>query len=735
MTRVQELVFRPRARLVSILGEHLISDHAVGLIELVKNAYDADATEVTVEILYPGEPEKACVVIADNGFGMTLGDIRDRWLSPADDHKEQEKRASRRTPLGRLPIGEKGVGRFAVHQLGRKLEMVTRAHDQHEIVVRVDWDGFDKSDRFLDGVPVTVEEREAETFRGEATGTRIQVTSSRMPWTEKLLRKVHRTLRRLQSPLVEQEHRFSIRLRCPDVPEIESIDPTDILPKAHYTFSALVLADGKCDLEYACKHPTVARRQQAQAALDLVPLAGDELAAPTPRCGSFWLNLYVWDRSRDYLQASAVSKKELDALCGVSLFRDGLRVLPYGEPGDDWLLLDQERIQAPAERIGNNQVIGLVQFDQSSNLQLRDKTNREGLIENEAFLDLRALVRAALRQFTKYWKNDRPPAREARPQEKTGTFEGARVVASALQKTARPDVEVSIPSAGIPEPVPGDDSQPNNLAGATEQILSQQRAVELMIRHLDGTAETIREREEKFDTLLQLAGTGLAAERVVHEFGRQVVSATDAVTKLREARTSDARNKVLTRIETALDALRNEFRILAPYEMTGPSSRTRVVSMRDMANLAFELNRSEITEGRINVRIEGNDWDFRTKQTPLLQILDNLIHNACHWTATMAEGKRCVGVVLDEKMSRIIVADTGPGVDPEVEPHIFEPFSTMKAGGKGLGLFISSELAKGLGARLHLLDRVERSIFRTWTGAVFALDLKHRESEKEGKNG
>ena len=102
----------------------------------------------------------------------------------------------------------------------------------------------------------------------------------------------------------------------------------------------------------------------------------------------------VWDRSRDALVTSGVPRSELDAMAGVSLYRDGLRVLPYGEPGNDWLFLDQERIQAPAERIGNNQVIGLVEVDQSTNLLLRHKTNREGLIENDAFLDLRTLVRA-----------------------------------------------------------------------------------------------------------------------------------------------------------------------------------------------------------------------------------------------------------------------------------------------------------------------------------------------------
>ncbi|WP_223200781.1 ATP-binding protein, partial [Streptococcus pneumoniae] len=95
-------------------------------------------------------PETTAVIIRDNGSGMTLEDVKEKWLSPAVDHKERDKRANRRTPLGRLPIGEKGVGRFAVHQIGRKMELVTRAKEGREIVVPIDWDQFERGDEYLD---------------------------------------------------------------------------------------------------------------------------------------------------------------------------------------------------------------------------------------------------------------------------------------------------------------------------------------------------------------------------------------------------------------------------------------------------------------------------------------------------------------------------------------------------------------------------------------------------------
>jgi hypothetical protein len=116
----------------------------VGLLELVKNAYDADANDVTVELLGLNTIETTEIIITDNGEGMDKDTVLGRWLKPATGHKEEAKKAGVRTPkFKRLPLGEKGARRFAMHRLGRQLELITRKEGQPEVVLQINWDDFE----------------------------------------------------------------------------------------------------------------------------------------------------------------------------------------------------------------------------------------------------------------------------------------------------------------------------------------------------------------------------------------------------------------------------------------------------------------------------------------------------------------------------------------------------------------------------------------------------------------
>jgi signal transduction histidine kinase len=712
--------FQPSARLVSILGEQMISDSVVGLIELVKNGYDADASQVTVMLDGLSALATTTITVEDDGFGMSIFDVTERFLTPGVDHKARAKTRSERTPkFGRLPIGEKGVGRFAIQQLGRHLELVTRAGGQAEVVVLLDWDLFDNPDARLSDITFEVVEREPEVFTDKRTGTRLLISVARDLWDRAKVEKLQKGLRRLRSPHVDEgKQGFDIRLVCPEYLDLQSLHQSDLRENYHYRFMALVDETGKLAYEYKARHPALPEREETSSnEIDLVPDARAELSSSVPACGPFYLNLYVWDRTAAHLKASGVSRAELDAVAGVSLFRDKLRVLPYGEPGDDWLFLDRSRINNPSERIGNNQVLGYVEIDQGSSGALRDKTNREGLIDNAAFRDLRALIVAAIRFFETHWRDDRPinpsPTTKPEPLPVTTSLKRARTLTSAIGQSASSEIRVAVCVT---------DASQIGLDEKPSRSLSQREAANEAINEIDQAlvAQKLIEtrQQEERELLLHLAATGQAAERLIHEVGRQSVAALRAVGELRGIGLSAGALSVL---DSALGTLQNEFRLLSPEGGITRFQKRRVSSLREAASTAIRLSQHLLDERELAVEISGDDFTVYARPSSVVQVLDNLIHNAISW----ANARITVDLDATERLVR--VRDDGPGVKVLRPSAIFEPHVTTKVNGQGLGLYIVRELLSNDGGKIEL----EQSEI----GACFVLDFSGYPTKpvREGK--
>jgi DNA topoisomerase VI subunit B len=185
--------FRPKARIMELLGEQLIKNHTLALFEIVKNSYDADATEVELK-LCDIDQDDGTIKITDNGYGMSFQTVTEVWMEPAHGHKLERRIEGKRTEKGRLQVGEKGVGRFAVHRLGTKISMITKAKDTPEVVVNIDWEEFSKSE-YLDQAKIEIIEREAKTFKGAATGTYIEISNLKQKWRRGDIRKLYRSVK------------------------------------------------------------------------------------------------------------------------------------------------------------------------------------------------------------------------------------------------------------------------------------------------------------------------------------------------------------------------------------------------------------------------------------------------------------------------------------------------------------------------------------------------------------
>ena len=196
--------FRPKARLLVLLGEQLITNEVVAVTELVKNAFDADATSVVVRLKDVANRESGRISVTDDGVGMSLDRILNVWLEPATDFRQRQRQKQERTPLyDRVPLGEKGIGRFAAHKLGDVVQLVTReVGAPDEVTVLVNWRAFYKPTAYLDEVPITWTLRKPEVFlREQAHGTLVEVGDLRRAWTRDMIRTLSLKLASLLSPM------------------------------------------------------------------------------------------------------------------------------------------------------------------------------------------------------------------------------------------------------------------------------------------------------------------------------------------------------------------------------------------------------------------------------------------------------------------------------------------------------------------------------------------------------
>ena len=398
--------FRPRARLLQLLGDELIGSSRLAVFELVKNAYDADANEVLVTINLA--LDKPMITVTDDGEGMSLDLLQSVWLVPADDHRQRQRKMSMRSSKhNRLPLGEKGLGRFAVHKLGNRIRLTTRARGCEECVVDINWDDL-IAKPYLDEAPVKIITRPAEVFTRGRTGTRIEIQDLRPPkWTRKEIRKLYTQITSICSPFKEPGA-FQAKLTVPGHEGwIEGLpDFAAILERALWKLVFLINR-GRIDWEYEFRQVPGLNLEHRQASEN-----GKRLQLPKQNDGKILADraymegigpivgeFYVFDRDRELLKRMGdmrLMTSYLDGNGGIRVYRDNMRVYNYGEQGDDWLGLDLRRVNSPTRRISKNIILGAVHLKLESSHGLIEKTSREGFVENEAFARLQRMVLGAL---------------------------------------------------------------------------------------------------------------------------------------------------------------------------------------------------------------------------------------------------------------------------------------------------------------------------------------------------
>jgi len=754
MSNTQQLKIRPYARLLTMLGEQLIKNERIALIELIKNSYDADADWVKITFQNFGDNYKiqknSKIIIEDNGHGMSRDIIEKHWLNPATPVKKNLKKKKDTTVKGRIIQGEKGIGRFAMLKLGRKIDIITRTvDDQSEHLIEYDFSLYDddfmtedgkKEDLFIDELSVILTTRKPERILNSSIvlgtrkeerkpyGTIIEINNLKGSWTEKKLESVYRDLSRLQSIFIEDNadsdnEDFTIYIyKNEDIQRYQeryleefnrllneqavikitngSFDPFNGI------FSFEIQEPGNTTSikkELNIRDPQIVGMKVYK---DYFTYKDDKknkfniIDERELECGLFRYSFYIFDfdKNEKVPLKYKIDDDERKILRDhrIYLYRDNVRVFPYGEPDDDWLRIDAYRgtISAGAF-LSNDQIVGYIKITQKDNPRLKDKTNREGLIEEgNATSDFIVLIQILLA-----YVRQKPYARYRKDLEnkKDQDIFRAEEVQNNFKK--------------LKEAI-GENKKAQNILSKAENEYRKER------QYLTRRAETTEE----------LAGVGLSVETASHDImgimGRVLDNLDGLIRDLMSIDEID-KDELLKELQSVRGGMSFIEAQLKDIQLIFKSSKQRRKSIRvkTIIEKVERIYRRLLKKESIHFSIDaiGSPLVAKTTDAVLLQLLLNLFDNAVYWLQQTSEKDKKIEILLDGTKGRMIFSDNGPGIDKEDAPYIFEPFYSGKGEeGRGLGLYIAKQL---LERNDYTIEYAEHKSDKILSGANFIMNL------------
>lgn len=706
MNKETKLHFRTRARLLYQLGEQLIKNESIALLELVKNAYDADADYCEVFIKKPESLEEGEIIIIDhNGEGMNRYILENIWLEVGTDDKAEKKKYNYHTPrYNRIPLGEKGIGRFGVHRLGRRIEVVTRRiEEQKECVLRIDWDKINNS-KYIEDIPIVLEEREPVIFKKE-TGTKIIITKLRKTWTRGTIRDIARAINSLNSPF-ESNGTFKVSFLTDNDWLDGLLSYEDIKEKNLYSFEVKLSGNSIVDFSYDfIPYKNLNKVQENHISFkDIEKISrmikkGDdgkekEINLSKFRIGDIKIKGIIFDLDTKILNLGlATGIKELKDYLrqngGIKVFRDNMRIWDYGEVDNDWLELDAERINRPSFKLSNRLTLAAVYLNSRDSQDLIEKTNREGFVDNEAFKEFKDACRYAIDKVEFFRNLDK---------------EKLRLMYNSSSAREIPVID------SIEE-----------IKEIVKKEISNMPLKEKINKRLDRISKDFTSIT---DNLIKSAGTGLNLISVLHQIEKIVKSLKINIKNVENPTT-------LEQVEKSIENLVN---LVSGYSVLARNSiikKQNIITILDSAIKNLELR---FKMHKINVVSDFNSQsplEAFSSESYLLNAVMNLFDNSIWWLDYAKTENPQIYITITDALEgyyTIIIADNGPGFVISKEELTLPFVSAKPAGlGMGIGLHLTKIIMENLKGKLLFPEAEDFSLPNKYkNGAIVALAFRRK---------
>ncbi len=645
------------------LGEELVPRPDQGLLELVKNAYDADATKCTIRIFNEnGEPS---ISIADDGVGMTSSQISQSWLVLGASEKTRKL-----TPkFHRVPAGDKGLGRLAALRLGSSAVLISRPEVEPgiEYSAVLDWEAFENV-RTVEqvSIPISV----GKTRR--KPGTEVVIKNLRKRLSKSDAQHLARSLLLMSDPF-DSVTGFKTSLNSDAFKDLSARVADGYFDEAVYHLTAELSAEGLATFVAKDKSGKVLWEENSSETYQTVPAQ---------------FELWVFLLDGKHFARSTTSVKEvrnwLGVTGGVHIYEDGIRVAPYGGASNDVLQMNVQRAKNPEERPSTNNAIGIIRVDNSDNV-LVQKTDRNGYVETDAFVELVRFGEDALS-----WLASRRirVAEERRKSEKK----------KSKAKSEKADRELNIAL----------DNARTNTANATDVERAVRKAVAAKERQ-------VKMLEQELVLYRSLATAGIAASVFSHEVAAPISQVDRIVKMIRKKMSKSAADDIsilFEQIAAAQAKLLNLARIPL-HLLTKDKRRVTTIDIHSVVTDLVGSYQAILVEENIlcDVNLSAQKFRLRTSVANIEGILTNFLVNSIKAFNRVGPQSRERNVVIStsntEEFFLLSFADSGPGIRESQIEDVWLPGVSSDEGdlATGFGLTIVKDTVQDMGGEINLLGQ------------------------------
>ena len=731
--------FKISTGLKDIIGKELITEAHTAVFELVKNAYDANATRVDIvfqNVKSDDGPNQGKILIVDDGHGMSYEDIRDKWLFVGYSKKKEQDASKenfrdKAASKNRVMAGAKGIGRFSADRLGERLILYTRTRSGPNVHrVRMDWSRFeDNQDKEFQEVAVEYSKHGKFPYTGTRNlthGTVLEIFPLTDKWDRDRLNKLKRYLQRLVNPVqISNDQKFQIYMVADEFQESDrKLGEGEEHEKINGKVSNVVFEKmGIKTTQIVC------RITESNITTQIVDKG--RFVFKTEEANEH--QKYLRDVNINVFYLNREAKSTFTRMMGmhpvefgsIFLYKNGFRIHPYGEEKDDWLNLERRKGQGYSRYLSTRELIGRVEINRNQPGFREVSSRHGGVVETKEYRQLLDFMKTrVIRWLERYvvegldW--DRPEGKAKKPDEEI-TEQSIDVLTKFTNQVKDPgkrvtfnhDVMTILEEKRVRD-LPEVMKNLRTLASFAKSD-AEKASIKRDLERVDAIAKTHKAEaaaatkalKAKESEILFLKESQPAGERRAGDYAHWIGIATgqitsrlmDLVKAIREGEGAES----LMAITESISWENQRIQMVASYIGRANFDVREITKEADIvAYIVQYVNNVASTHSqRIKLTCRSKDVEFNTKFMPaaVFMMIDNFISNSRKAGASNVTIK----FSAEGRTLRMLVSDDGEGVPDESKELIFRRGFTTSKAGSGIGLNNVRTIARGMGSDVKFL--------------------------------